>query len=357
MAFPEFRVAGIGEPVSSLAFYPDASSTRRSRHLLVGSWDKFVRVYDLSDCAAGADGARTLQSFEHPAAVLDVAWINESLAASACLDRRVRLLNTENGQSVILGKHEQGVSRLRYDPHTQLLFSGSWDATLKIWDPSRGADASLCHTLALPGKVFAMDVSPPTPSAPSRLVVAMSERSVFIFNTQQLREAVDGQDASWEPEQRRESSLKFMLRDVRCMPDGEGYVTSSVEGRVAVEFFRMDAQVQANKYAFKCHRKEVDGIDVVYPIHAIAFHPIYGTFATCGGDAHCALWDPKAKKRIRQYVLPSPVSTAAFSADGSVLVIASGAENLETAGSEAHDVLLHVKYVVDEARPKSKSDK
>ena len=73
----------------------------------------------------------------------------------------------------------------------------------------------------------------------------MSERSVFIFKTHQLREAVNGQDALWEPEQRRESSLKFMLRDVRCMPDGEGYVTSSVEGRVAVEFFRMDAQVQA----------------------------------------------------------------------------------------------------------------
>ena len=42
-----------------------------------------------------------LQYFEHPAAVLDVAWINESLAASACLDRRVRLLNVENGQMVI----------------------------------------------------------------------------------------------------------------------------------------------------------------------------------------------------------------------------------------------------------------
>ena len=56
-----------------------------------------------------------LQYFEHPAAVLDVAWINESLAASACLDRRVRLLNVENGQMVILGKHQDGVSRVRYD--------------------------------------------------------------------------------------------------------------------------------------------------------------------------------------------------------------------------------------------------
>ena len=26
----------------------------------------------------------------------------------------------------------------------------------------------------------------------------------------------------WKPEQRRESSLKFMLRDIKCMPNGQG---------------------------------------------------------------------------------------------------------------------------------------
>ena len=34
-----------------------------------------------------------------------------------------------------------------------------------------------------------------------------------------------------------------------------GYALSSVEGRVAMEFFDEDPEVQAKKYAFKCHRK------------------------------------------------------------------------------------------------------
>lgn len=354
--------------MSALAFLGDAQS-KRAFHLLVSSWDKFVRLYDLSRCADGADAVQVLQSFEHPAAVLYVTWIQENLAASACLDRRVRLLNIETGQMMILGKHDSGVCRVCYDPHSRLLFSGSWDTTVKVWDPhSQNADA-LKATLTMPGKVFAMDVSPPSASLPAQLIVAMSERVVHVYNTSKLRDALNGPNAdSFEPEQRRESSLKFMLRDVKSTPDGTGYVTSSVEGRVAVEFLDPSEGAQAQKYAFKCHRKEVDGVDVVYPIHAVAFHPMYGTFATCGGDAHCALWDPVAKKRIRQYALPSPVSTASFSADGSVLVIASGAENMEDAhhpGPDAGEVggmdaggpgriLLHIKSATDDAKPKAK---
>lgn len=43
-----------------------------------------------------------------------------------------------------------------------------------------------------------------------------------------------------------------------------------------------------------------------------------------------AVWDPVAKKRIRQYPrLPSPLSTGAFSSDGVLLAAASGFENIE----------------------------
>ena len=87
------------DPVSSLVFYRDAQS-RRAAHLLVASWDKVnnathlpqtVQLQDWSRCAAGPDEVTVLQTFTHPAAVLDVCWIDETFAASACLDRRVRL--------------------------------------------------------------------------------------------------------------------------------------------------------------------------------------------------------------------------------------------------------------------------
>lgn len=53
-----------------------------------------------------------------------------------------------------------------------------------------------------------------------------------------------------------------------------GYATTSIEGRVAVEFFDADPAVQAKKYAFKCHRQLVDGIDTVFPVQGLAFNPV-----------------------------------------------------------------------------------
>lgn len=58
------------------------------------------------------------------------------------------------------------------------------------------------------------------------------------------------------------------------MPNGQGYASSSIEGRVAVEFFDASDESQKRKYAFKCHRQAEGGVDVVYPVNALAFHPV-----------------------------------------------------------------------------------
>ncbi|GAA0166945.1 RNA metabolism protein [Lithospermum erythrorhizon] len=65
-----------------------------------------------------------------------------------------------------------------------------------------------------------------------------------------------------------------------------------------------------HRYAFKCHRKSEAGRDIVYPVNAIAFHPIYGTFAT--------------KKRLYQYAkYPTSIAALSFSRDGRLLAVAS----------------------------------
>lgn len=38
----------------------------------------------------------------------------------------------------------------------------------------------------------------------------------------ELKKLEESEKEDFKPEQRRESSLKFMLRDIRCMPNGEG---------------------------------------------------------------------------------------------------------------------------------------
>jgi cell cycle arrest protein BUB3 len=58
-----------------------------------------------------------------------------------------------------------------------------------------------------------------------------------------------------------------------------GYATSSIEGRIAVEYFDPSPDVQQKKYAFKCHRQVIDEQDYVYPVNALDFHPVYASFS------------------------------------------------------------------------------
>lgn len=142
----------------------------------------------------------------------------------------------------------------------------------------------------------------------------MAGRHVYIYDLRNMKETL----------QRRESSLKFMTRTVKCMPNGQGYASASIEGRVAVEFFDPDPEIQKRKYAFKCHRANVDGVDTVYPVNALAYHPVHGTFASGGGDGVVSVWDGFNKKRLRQYPkYPTSIASLSFNSDGTMLAVAS----------------------------------
>lgn len=117
-------------------------------------------------------------------------------------------------------------------------------------------------------KVYTLDTSD------EKLVVGTANRKIRIWNLNNM-----GLSES------RESSLKYQTRCIRCFPNKQGFVLSSIEGRAAVEYFDMNPEVQRKKYAFKCHRnKENDGVEFIYPVNAIAFHNEHNTFATGGSD-------------------------------------------------------------------------
>merc|ERR1711862_719283 len=127
-----------------------------------------------------------------------------------------------------------------------------------------------------------------------------------------------------EPEviSRRESLLKHQLRALKIGIDPQFYASGSVEGRVGIEYF--DPQDNQNsRYAFKCHRvKNESGDEVIHPVNAIAFHPVYGTFATGGSDGSICVWDPNAKKRLwKLNPFNTAVSSLDFSSDGTMMAI------------------------------------
>ena len=85
------------------------------------------------------------------------------------------------------------------------MVSGSWDRTLKFWDPkSKSSQATSSHTL--PERIYHMDLVGHT------LVVAMASRLFQIWDIRNMQ----------SPVSQRESSLKYMTRAVACMSDQKG---------------------------------------------------------------------------------------------------------------------------------------
>jgi cell cycle arrest protein BUB3 len=296
------------EPVSAVRFSP-STPTR----LLVSSWDRNVYLYDTH----AEPGGTLLRKFEHRAPVLDVCFgRDDNEAFSAGLDWEVRRLDLATGAQTVLSTHAQGVRNILFSPAHNLLISASWDSTLHLHDLARPGDFA---AVRLPSKPFSLTASA------TRLVVAMASRAVHIYELDKLAAAAQHpalDPVDMEPWQRRESSMKYMTRAVAAMPNDAGYSSSSIEGRVAVEWFDPSDDSQARKYAFKCHRQTIDGQDVVYPVNALAYHPVHGTFATGGGDGVVALWDAVAKRRIRQYQkFPASVQAIDFSPDGRYVAI------------------------------------
>ncbi|KAJ4824990.1 hypothetical protein Tsubulata_014365 [Turnera subulata] len=318
--------------------------------LLIVSFYQTVRLYDAS--------ANSLRGeFMHGGAVLDCCFHDDSSGFSAGADNTVRRLVFNYGKEDILGRHDEPVRCIEYSYAAGQVITGSWDKTLKCWDPrgASGQEKTLVGTYQQPERVYSLSL------VGNRLVVATAGRHVNVYDLRNMS----------QPEQRRESSLKYQTRCVRCYPNGtasvlkavpialleflsvkytpagayvlcrmccsdfelhlvvfsnnsSGYALSSVEGRVAMEFFDLSETSQAKKYAFKCHRKSEAGKDIVYPVNAIAFHPVYGTFATGGCDGFVNVWDGNNKKRLYQYSkYPSSIAALSFSRDGRLLAVAS----------------------------------
>ncbi|OLL22057.1 Mitotic checkpoint protein BUB3 [Neolecta irregularis DAH-3] len=290
--------------ISSLRFSPSEATS-----LLVSSWDSLLRLYQIDPDSRESQLSAT---YHHRSAILDCCFSDGNHAFTAGLDGRIGLFDLHAGNESTVGLHDDAVRRVLYNSDSSLLISGSWDKSLKLYDSKSGNSAG---DICLPEKVYTMA------TVNTKVIVGMANRKVYIFDTRNFK----------MPLQKRESSLKFMTRTIECMPNGEGYISTSVEGRVAVEFFDPSPDVQAKKYAFKCHRQTAGEQDIVYPVNAIAFHPKFHTFLSGGGDGTVSVWDYVARKRMRQLAnFDISIAALGYSHDGRLLAYGlSSDEDLE----------------------------
>jgi len=269
--------------------------------LAVSSWDRTIRVYD-------ARKNIRKHMIELKAPLLDCTFSEDDTKVfTGGLERAIYVIDLKTSKKTSLGQHDKPIRCVEYSPTVNLVITGSWDGHVNLWD-YRSGKALIGSYSQSNSKIYSMDIRG------NRLVVATNTRKVNIYD---IRNMVS-------PEQVRESSLMNQTRCVRVFPDATGYALSSIEGRVAFEYFDPSPQVQKKKYAFKCHRKITNGAQTLYPVNAIAFHPKYGTFATGGCDSLINIWDGKNKKRIAQYPpYPTSIASLDFNNTGTLLAIAS----------------------------------
>uniref|UniRef100_U5EUS7 Mitotic checkpoint protein BUB3 n=1 Tax=Corethrella appendiculata TaxID=1370023 RepID=U5EUS7_9DIPT len=306
--------------ISAVKFAPNSS-----QFLLVSSWDCSVRLYDVQNNSMR-------QKYYHDTPVLDIAFQDSVRTVSGGLDNLVKIYDLNTHSENILGTHDDAVKCVEVATKVNGVLTGSWDRTVRLWDTREKECVGRYEQCN--GKVYSMNC------IDEKLVVATSDRKVLAWDLRNMGSYLF----------RRESSLKYQTRVIRCFPNKEGYVMTSIEGRVAVEYFDTDPEVQKKKFAFKCHRSKENNTELIYPVNALSFHSVYNTFATGGSDGFVNIWDGFNKKRLCQFHLyDSSIASLAFNHDGSTLAIAcSYLDEQEKPPEPLPEPTLYVRYVSEQ---------
>ena len=202
--------------ISNITFAPAAGSSL----LLVSSWDRGVRLYDVTV----ADKSCVRCSYFQSRAVLDCCFSDLNHCLSGGLDRTLvsydftaqkqtslgihfRMVIIYHTHYFSSGSHDDAIKCVEYCSTLGIVITGSWDRSLKIWDPrqnqaigSYNQSGESVYTMSLSGE---------------KLVVGTSNRRVLVWDLRNMQFA----------EQRRQSSLKYQTRCIRCFPNRQGQVT------------------------------------------------------------------------------------------------------------------------------------
>ncbi|KAI4518453.1 WD40 repeat-like protein [Schizophyllum commune Tattone D] len=289
------------DSISSVAFSPQAD------YLAVGSWDNSVRIYEVG--AGGQSQGKAL--YQHQGPVMGVCWNKEgNKVFSGGADNAGRMFDVATGQATQVAQHDMPIKAVRWidAPQAGILATASWDKTIKYWDLRSSTPVA---SVTCPERVYTFDVQFPL------MVVGTAERHIQIFNLSNPS----------TPYKSIQSPLKWQTRVVSCFTQSaaSGFAVGSIEGRVAIQY--VEEKDSANNFSFKCHRRDSQpnskDQSLVYAVNDISFHPVHGTFSTCGADGTIHFWDKDARTRLKSFdAQPGPITSTAFNRTGTIFAYA-----------------------------------
>lgn len=241
-------------------------------------------------------------AYSHQGPVLSVCWSKDGTKVfSGGADNAGRVLDVSTGQSFQVAQHDAPVKSVKWiEAHGGLLATGSWDKTLRYWDLRTPAPVV---TINLPERCYSVDVLEPI------VAVATAGKQVLIYNLSNPT----------VPYKSIISPLRYQMRVVSCFP--KGIAIGGAEGRVAMQYTTETSQLQ--NYTFRAQKQDLENTKngfVMYAVNDISFHPVHGTFVTCGSDGGITSWDGDARVRIKPFDLqPGPITSTAFNRTGTIM--------------------------------------
>lgn len=246
--------------------------------LVVSSWDQNIRFYDTQKnklLLAEKTDTPILSHVTHDGKVI-----------YGGLDRILYSYDANKDMTVKLYGHKNAIHNICYQPSTNFLFVSDWENKINIFDDR--TKHGLVFEILNFGTIYTMDVNE------SKLLVGDSVRRTYIFDS---TKGIDGFTVPYY----KDNILKYQFRCIKAFPNQQGFVLSSVEGRVAWEHFEekdKEELAEHKRYTFKCHREKVVLGEIAYPINTMDFHPVNGMLYTGGSDGVMCAWDAINKKRI-----------------------------------------------------------
>src|SRR6185369_17863868 len=216
---------GHSAPILALAFSPDG------KWLATGGVDRTVRLWNVETSESSI--VKEIKS----EAVLSLAFSpkpDEKILAIATT-RDVILLDVDRNKEIAdLNKHHDVISSVAFSPDGELVATGSWDKTAKVWNAHTGEELLTLHGHTQ--KILSISFF----QSGKRLVTASEDASVRLWDTSQA-------DAD-----KTTRSALLTLRDLRSgansavatSPDGRTLATGKADGTVLLRYGASDAEIK-----------------------------------------------------------------------------------------------------------------